>query len=287
MADKKRISGLGRGLSALLDDVSSPPTPGAPGVGRVSIADIVASAVQPRRRFEQQAMDELVASVKLHGILQPILLRPLGDGRHEIVAGERRWRAAQAAGLHDMPAVVRSLDDREAHEISLIENIQRSDLNAIEEAHGYRRLIDEFGHTQQALADIVGKSRSHVTNLMRLLDLPVTVQTMVEDGLLAMGHARALVSAADPVALAQRAINEGLSVRAVEKLASGREKPKSAAARSLPTADANTDALELQLTDSIGMPVALLVAPGSSSGSLTIRFSTLDQLDWLCSRLNG
>lgn len=291
MAEKKRVSGLGRGLSALLEEAASPPNANAPGVARLAIADIGANPLQPRRTFMPEAMAELVASVRAHGVLQPILVRPMPEGRYEIVAGERRWRAAQAAGLHEMPAVVRPLDDRAAFEIALIENIQRSDLNAIEEARGYKRLIDDFGHTQQVLAGIVGKSRSHVTNLLRLLDLPTAVQSMVEDGRLTMGHARALASAPDPEALAKRVIAEGLSVRAVEDLAAGRTRLKPTngnlrtAATTAGSSDANVDALEIQLAESLGMPVALAVAEGGASGSLTIRFASLDQLDWLCAKL--
>jgi ParB family chromosome partitioning protein len=235
-------------------------------------------------------MDELIASVRAHGVLQPILVRPVAGGRFEIIAGERRWRAAQAVGLHEIPAVVRALDDRMAFEIALIENIQRSDLNAIEEARGYRRLIDDFGHTQAVLAGIVGKSRSHVTNLLRLLELPEAIQSMVEAGQLTMGHARALATAADPEALARRVVAEGLSVRAVEEIAAGRSKPQPRHALSKPGTgtgghDANADALEIQLAESLGMPVALAVAAGGESGSLTIRFASLDQLDWLCAKL--
>ena len=189
-----------------------------------------------------------------------------------------------------MPAVVRSLDDRTAFEIALIENIQRSDLNAIEEARGYQRLIGDFGHTQQALSTIVGKSRSHVTNLLRLLDLPDAIQTMVETGQLAMGHARALIGAADPVALAKRVVAEGLSVRSIEAIVAGKPatRPRHALVASsgaAPANDANVDALEMSLSEGLGMPVALAVAPGANSGSLTIRFASLDQLDWLCARL--
>ncbi len=294
MAEKKRssgrMSGLGRGLSALLEEAAIPIDANAPGVARLALADIFANPHQPRRYFAAEPMEELIASVRAHGVLQPILVRPIDGGRYEIIAGERRWRAAQAAGLHEMPAVVRPLDDRAAFEIALIENIQRSDLNAIEEARGYQRLIADFGHTQQVLAGIVGKSRSHVTNLLRLLDLPDNVQTMVEDGRLAMGHARALANAPDPEALARRAIAEGLSVRAVEQLAAGRERPQPRHALSqpggaTPANDANIDALEIQIAESLGLPVALSVMPGAQSGSLTIRFASLDQLDWLCGKL--
>jgi ParB family transcriptional regulator, chromosome partitioning protein len=292
MAEKKRVSGLGRGLSALLEEAATPPDANAPGVARLAVADIVANPLQPRRTFSAEAMAELIASVRAHGVLQPILVRPIDGGRFEIVAGERRWRAAQAAGLHEMPAVVRALDDRTAFEIALIENIQRSDLNAIEEARGYRRLIEDFSHTQQALAAIVGKSRSHVTNLLRLLDLPESVQAMVEDGRLAMGHARALAAAPDAEALAKRAVAEGLSVRAVEALAAGGARPRprhglGPVGGPAPASDANVDALEVQLAESLGMPVALAVTTGGDSGSLTIRFASLDQLDWLCARLGS
>jgi ParB family chromosome partitioning protein len=288
MAVKKRPSGLGRGLSALLEEARVPDNANAPGVARLAIADIAANPRQPRRTFTPDAMEELIASVRAHGVLQPILVRPVDGGRYEIIAGERRWRAAQAAGLHEMPAVVRALDDRAAFEIALIENIQRSDLNAIEEARGYRRLIDDFGHTQAVLAGIVGKSRSHVTNLLRLLELPESVQAMVEDGRLAMGHARALAGSPDAEALARRAVAEGLSVRAVEQLVAGREKPAPRHALSATTTasnDPNIDALEVQIAESLGMPVALAVAQGGESGSITIRFASLDQLDWLCAKL--
>lgn len=283
MVENKKKSGLGRGLSALLDDISSPPQANAPGVARLPVADISANPDQPRRRFDEQAMAELVASVRAHGILQPILVRPHA-GRHQIVAGERRWRAAQAVGLHEMPVVVRPLDDRQVSEIALIENVQRADLNAIEEARAYHRLIADHGHTQAVLADIVGKSRSHITNLLRLLDLPDTLQAMVETGTLSMGHARALVGAADADTLAQAVLREGLSVRALEqRMAKGRAKPNPPARP--PATDPNSEALEAQLGEALGMPVALQVAPGASSGSLTIRFADLDQLDVLCARL--
>lgn len=290
MAEKKRVSGLGRGLSALLEEAAAPIDANAPGVARLSIAEIHANPLQPRRQFAPEAMEELIASVRAHGVLQPILVRTIDVGRFEIVAGERRWRAAQAAGLHEIPAVVRAFDDRTAFQIALIENIQRSDLNAIEEARGYRRLIDDFGHTQQALAAIVGKSRSHVTNLLRLLELPEPVQSMVEEGVLAMGHARALAAAPNPLMLAKRVVAEGLSVRAVEEIAAGRPTPKPRHALSAPSEksapnDANIDALEIQLAEGLGMPVALSVESGGASGSLTVRFASLDQLDWLCAKL--
>jgi ParB family chromosome partitioning protein len=286
MTDNKRKSGLGRGLSALLDDVASSPAATSPGVVRLPVADITPNPGQPRRQFDEAAMTELTASVKAHGVLQPILVRPHA-GRHQIIAGERRWRAAQAAGLHEVPVVIRRLDDGQVAEIALIENIQRADLNAIEEARGYQKLIAEFGHTQAVLADIVGKSRSHITNLLRLLDLPTSVQALVESGALSMGHVRTLVGAANAEELAERAVKQGLSVRALEALVAGNKtKAKAPRAAPAPTAnDPNSDALEEQLAEALGMPVALQVAPGASSGSLTIRFADLDQLDLLCARL--
>ncbi|WP_164155442.1 ParB/RepB/Spo0J family partition protein [Sandarakinorhabdus rubra] len=290
MTDSKRKSGLGRGLSALLEDIAAPPPVNAPGVVQLPVADIMPNPAQPRRNFDDDAMAELVTSVRAHGILQPILVRPHG-GRHQIIAGERRWRAAQSAGLHEMPVVVRQLDEREVAEIALIENVQRADLNAIEEARGYQRLIGEFGHTQAALAQIVGKSRSHLTNLLRLLDLPPKVQALVEAGSLSMGHARALVGAEDAEALAAKAVAGGLSVRALEQLVAGQRPPSRAGRTSAPAAaatgpsDPNSEALEEQLAEALGMPVALTIAAGASSGSLTIRFADLDQLDLLCARL--
>lgn len=284
MADIKRKSGLGRGLSALLEEAASPAA--AATANRVAVADIMANPKQPRRHFAPDAMAELIASVKAHGVLQPILVRPLADGRYEIIAGERRWRAAQAAGLHEMPALVRELSEGDAFQLAIIENIQRSDLNALEEARSYRRLMDDFGHTQAALAEIVGKSRSHVANLLRLLDLPDAVQAMVEAGSLSMGHARALATAEDPVALAARVVKQGLSVRATERLAAGRKPPRPGHAVPAPVAnDPNLDALEVQIAEQIGMPVALAMN-GTGTGSLTIRFESLDQLDWLCAKLN-
>lgn len=285
MAEPKKKTGLGRGLSALLDDIAAPPAVDAPGVMRLPVADIAANPDQPRRRFDEQAMADLIASVRAHGIIQPILVRPHG-GRHQIIAGERRWRAAQAAGLHEMPVVVRALDDRQVAEIALIENIQRADLNAIEEARGYQRLIADHGHTQMVLADIVGKSRSHITNLLRLLELPAAVQAMVESGALSMGHARALVGASDVEALAGEVVRRGLSVRALEQQLAG-SRGKTGKPTPAPVADPNSEALESQLADALGMPVALQVAAGATSGSLTIRFADLDQLDLLCARLGA
>lgn len=288
MVEKKRQSALGRGLSALLEE--SAPAAGSqpqPGVATLSIADISANPDQPRRAFDARALDELAASIAEHGVLQPVLVRPLDNGRYELIAGERRWRAAQAAGLHEIPALVRTLDPRSAFEVALIENIQRADLNAMEEARGYRRLMAEFGNTQDALARIIGKARSHVGNLLRLLDLPPAVQALVEDGQLSLGHAKVIASSPAPEDLAAQVIKQGLSVRATEKLLSA-SRPRRAATTLRPdNARHNTDAdaLEVQLAEVLGMPVSVTIEPSGKSGSLAVRFADLDQLDWLCGRL--
>ncbi len=277
MPEKKR-AGLGRGLSALMDEA-------APAATRtmLPLAEIVASATQPRRRFDAAAMDELIASVRERGVLSPILVRPLGPRRYEIVAGERRWRAAAAAQLHEIPVVVRDLDDAAAFEIALVENIQRADLNPLEEAEGYQRLLTDYGHTQEALAKIVGKARSHVANLLRLLDLPPEVRDMVAAGDLGLGHAKALMPADNAIALAHRVKAEGLSVRQVEALVRKPVRPR--AARSIER-DADVAALENRLGEALGMTVTLAV-PAPPAGTLTVAFSTLDQLDLLCRLLEA
>lgn len=278
MAEKKR-AGLGRGLSALMEEAT-------PAAARtvLPLADIVANARQPRRHFDAAAMDELVESVRERGVLQPILVRPVGERRYEIVAGERRWRAAAAAQLHEIPVVIRDLDDTAAFEVALIENIQRADLNPVEEAEGFQRLMHDHGHTQEGLAKIVGKARSHVANLLRLLDLPSEVRSMVAAGDLSLGHAKALMTAADPVALARRSFAEGLSVRQLEAL--GRKVATARPARPVVDRDADLAALENRLAETLGMTVALAV-PAPPAGTLTIAFSTLDQLDLLCRLLEA
>lgn len=284
MPEKKRVTGLGRGLSALLEEVGAP-SAAAPGAlpTMLPVASIDPNSAQPRRQFDRESLDDLTASVKARGIVQPILVRPVADGRYQIVAGERRWRAAQAAQLHDIPVVVRELDDAAAFEIALIENIQRADLNPVEEAEGFARLMRDFGHTQEALARIVGKARSHVANILRLLDLPESIRAMLRDRSLSMGHARALITARDPVTLAQRVVAEGLSVRQTEALAAALA-PRRAARRAPAAADANLADLEATLADSLGMPVRLAATP-DGAGALTVRYSSLDQLDRLCALL--
>ncbi|WP_326913947.1 ParB/RepB/Spo0J family partition protein [Sphingopyxis chilensis] len=303
---RKRPSGLGRGLNALFGDVAvEAPVLATPGsatkatpvsgdaVQHVGVGSIRPLPGQPRRHFDENAIAELADSIGLRGLLQPIIVRrsPDGDG-YQLVAGERRWRAAQRAGLHQIPALVRELDDAATYEIALVENIQRQDLNAIEEASAYRRLIEDFGHNQEALAKLVGKSRSHVANLMRLLDLPESVQELVGDGSLAMGHARALIGAADAEAIARRVAKEGLSVRTVEALvraAKGGDAPRKGPLE-YKSMDGGRDpdivAVERHLSELLGIGVAIQYA-GEGKGALTLKFASLDQLDMICQRLSG
>jgi ParB family chromosome partitioning protein len=218
---RRRTSGLGRGLSSLLGEVSQEaPVSGETknsNIHMLPVASMEPHPHQPRRHFDDDALDELAASISARGLIQPIVVRPHGH-RYQIVAGERRWRAAQRAQLHEVPVIVREFDDIETLEVAIVENIQRQDLNAIEEAEAYKRLIDEFGHTQDALGKLVHKSRSHVANLLRLLDLPAAVRALLASGELSMGHARALIPADDPEALAQEVVKRGLSVRETERL---------------------------------------------------------------------
>jgi ParB family chromosome partitioning protein len=244
------------------------------------------NSAQPRRHFDEAAIEELAESLKQRGLIQPIVVRPTDRGDYQIVAGERRWRAAQKAQLHEVPVIVRHLGDAETLEIAIIENIQRQDLNAIEEAEAYQRLASDFGHKQEAIARLVGKSRSHVANLLRLLDLPMSVRQAVIDGRLSMGHARALLGAPDPAALAEEVIRRDLSVRETEALARG-DKPKRApvSPAATPGGDADVALLERQLRDQLGLKVG--IAHGPKGGSVTIAYGTLDQLDMLCQRLSG
>lgn len=303
---RKRPSGLGRGLNALFGDVAAEapvlasagsaektaPTVSGDAVQHVSLGSIRPLPGQPRRHFDDNAISELADSIGLRGLLQPIIVRRAPDGEgYQLVAGERRWRAAQRAGLHQIPALVRELDDAATYEIALVENIQRQDLNAIEEAGAYRRLIDDFGHNQDALAKLVGKSRSHVANLMRLLDLPAPVQALVGDGSLAMGHARALIGAADAEAIARRVVKEGLSVRAVEALVredkgGGRKAPLEHKSMDGVGRDPDIVAVERHLSELLGIGVAIQYA-GGGKGALTLKFASLDQLDMICQRLSG
>ncbi|SEN54352.1 chromosome partitioning protein, ParB family [Sphingomonas gellani] len=291
---RKARPGLGRGLSALLGDIAQEAPVGAgqqaPGLRTLPVSSLVPHPGQPRRQFDEAALDELAGSIAARGLIQPIVVRPHGR-EFQIVAGERRWRAAQRARLHEVPVVIRDLNDAETLEIALVENIQRQDLNAIEEAKAYQKLSAEFGHTQDALAKIVQKSRSHIANLLRLLELPDDVQARVIDGSLSMGHARALIGAPDVSNLAEQVVVRGLSVRDTEKLTrerKGRQPGPTASASgstAAPHPDADIAALEHQLSDLLGLSVR--IAHGAAGGTLTIAYSTLDQLDMVCQRLTG
>lgn len=296
-----RRRGLGRGLSALMADVGADIVAdgAAPGnaantmsVRMLPIDGLHPNPNQPRRHFDADAMHDLVGSIRERGVLQPLIVRPLPDleKQYQIVAGERRWRAAQQVPLHEVPAIVRDLTDTEVLEIAIIENIQREDLDPIEEAQGYRQLIETFGHTQEKLASALGKSRSYIANLLRLLQLPGEVQTMLIERALTIGHARALITAADPVALAQRVVSEGMSVREAESLARVQHGPATEEASSTKSRrkagkDADTRVLESDLSASLGMSVVIDHRPGGE-GRVTIRYKTLDQLDQLCQILS-
>jgi ParB family chromosome partitioning protein len=285
MADGRR--GLGRGLSALLDEAAEPGA--APSAREAPIELIHRNPDQPRRDFAEAEIDELAASIRARGVLQPILVRPTAAGEFQIVAGERRWRAAQKAGLRHMPVVVREMDDMEALEIAIIENVQRADLNAIEEAAGYRSLVDRFGRTQEDVAKTVGKSRSHVANTMRLLNLPEAVQIALREGRLSAGHARALAAAPDPAGLARQVLDGGLNVRETEALARraqmGGSARRSGPGRRAGTKDADTLGLENDLAEVLGLKVEILDREGA--GELRIHYLTLEQLDDVCRRLTG
>jgi ParB family chromosome partitioning protein len=285
----KPRSGLGRGLNALMGDIAreEPVGPGetvSAGVRTLPVGSLTPHPGQPRRHFSETALEELAESIAARGLIQPIVVRPHGKG-YQIVAGERRWRAAQRARLHEVPVIVRDFNDAETLEVALVENIQRQDLNAIEEAEAYHRLIDDYGHTQDVLGKLVHKSRSHIANLLRLLDLPKSVQEHVVEGTLSMGHARALIGAPDLERLADQVVAKGLSVRETERLART-VKPETARIRSGDKGkDADLSALERQLGDLLGLSVK--IAHGPKGGSLTLGYSTLDQLDMLCQRLSG
>ena len=249
---------------------------------------VEANPQQPRRRFPEEALSELTQSIREKGIIQPLIVRPVADKRYEIVAGERRWRAAQRARLHEVPVVIREIGDAECLEIALIENIQRSDLNPVEESEGFKQLMHRFGHTQQKLAETVGKSRSHIANILRLLSLPTDVLEHLRTGMISAGHARALLMSVEPSKLAQRVIAHSLTVRDVERLVKqeGRGVSSSTDGKSLPQKDANTKALEGELKANLGLKVTIKHRPGQEVGSMTIAYSTLDEFDKLCRLLS-
>lgn len=289
MADPKhRRSGLGRGLSALMADIDlDPSTPTNPGLTTLPTEQLTPNPDQPRRHFAPEDLQELAESLRTRGVLQPLIVRPHPQDRdlYQIVAGERRWRAAQIAQLHDLPVLIRDYTDGEMLEVAIIENIQRADLNAIEEATSYKQLIDRFGHTQEQVAEALGKSRSHIANLLRLLNLPDQVQGWLKEGKLSAGHARALITAPDPTALGRKVIDKGLNVRETENLARQVNAP-SKPARPKTEKDADTRALEVDLSAQLKMPVQIN-HNGRDGGQLVITYRDLEQLDRLCQALTG
>ena len=278
--------GLGRGLSSLMGDAKdiSIKTESPNQETKISISNLKPSPSQPRRLFDKNSINELAESIKSKGLVQPILVRPspTETGIYEIIAGERRWRAAQIAQLHEVPAVVRKLDDVEALEIAIIENVQRSDLSPIEEAAGYKRLIENHGHTQEALAEIVGKSRSHIANIIRLLGLPQSIQDMISEGKISSGHARAIMNSAFPEQLAEKIVSENLSVRAAEDLA----KQRKPGVKKVKLKDPDTIDLENNLTAKLGLNV-LIDHKGKKGGSIKIEYKSLDQLELVTAKLKN
>jgi len=286
MAEEVARRRLGRGLASLIGDVG-----GETGVmerarppRHLPTAYLRPNPRNPRRAFDSADLDDLAASVREKGVVQPILVRPMADAinTYEIIAGERRWRAAQKAGLHEVPVVVHEASDKEALELAIIENVQRTDLNPLEEAHGYQQLIDEHGYSAPGLAGVIGKSRPHVVNTLSLLKLPEAVQAYLSEGKLTAGHARALIHVEDPEAVARRIVEEGLSVREAESLRQartvGRKRPR-------PEKDADTKALEKAMSDHLGLRVTVNHKPGGESGEIRIAYKTLDQLDDIARRL--
>ena len=281
---------LGRGLAALIGDMAPIDAPRLAesangGQKRLPLDFIIANRANPRRDFDAEHLEELTNSIREKGVMQPLLVRPSEDPNiFEIIAGERRWRAAQRAGLHDVPVIIRDVDDKEALELAIIENVQRVDLNPLEEAQGYEQLIEQFSYTQQDLAQVIGKSRSHVANTLRLLKLPKDIREMVTSGQLTAGHARTLITADDPAAVARQIIDGGLSVREAEKLTQGGAAPKKAPAESAPK-DTDTLAIEKQLSDLLGLKV--VIDHRDTGGRVEIRYRTLEQLDAVLMRLTG
>ena len=291
MADDPRRR-LGRGLATLLGDAASDSTPArARGPRRAPIEFLKPNPRNPRTQFREADLADLTASIREKGIIQPIVVRTVAgvENVYEIIAGERRWRAAQAAGLIDVPVVIQEADDKEALEIAIIENVQRADLNAIEEAKGYERLAAEFGYSQSEIAKIIGKSRAHVANTLRLLNLPEATRKLLSDGAISAGHGRALLAVDHPDAVARRIVEEGLTVRDIESLGKAPRAPETKSAKSpeRPGAgkDADTRAMEKLLSDTLGMKVA--IHHHGEGGEISVRYETLDQFDALCRLLSG
>jgi ParB family chromosome partitioning protein len=294
MEKKTERRGLGRGLSALMADVNLDPETGASDRPRrpdmqVPVEKLVPNPNQPRRDFLPEALQELAASIRQKGVIQPLVVRAIPDtDRFEIVAGERRWRAAQLAQVHEVPVVVRDFSDAEVIEVAIIENIQRADLNSIEEALAYRQLMEKFGHTQEKLAEALSKSRSHIANLLRLLNLPADVQGFVREGKLSAGHARALITSQNASELARQVMARNLSVRETEALVKSPEQKgagKSSGPRPRSDKDADTRALENDLSAHLRMQVTIDHV-GIDGGVLSIRYRSLDDLDALCRALS-
>ncbi|NVE95413.1 ParB/RepB/Spo0J family partition protein [Altererythrobacter lutimaris] len=304
-ADRKRK--LGKGLGALLGEtrkeepltLTNEVSHGkigdnsgnyiANGLAQLAISSIEPLPGQPRQHFNEEALEELASSIATRGVIQPIIVRPRGNGKYQLIAGERRWRAAQKARLHEIPALVRDLDDTDTMALALIENLQREDLGPVEEARAYQKLADKQDMTQADIAKMVEKSRSHVANLMRLLSLPEGVLEMVEGGKLSMGHARAMIGYDGAVDLAKRVVANGLSVREVERLVKGPIETKSAKRPSKVTSEKDADiaAVQTHLEDFLGMTVRINTDGSPTSGAVTIKYRTLDQLDLICQRLTG
>jgi ParB family chromosome partitioning protein len=287
MSDDLSKRRLGRGLAALIGEMDQPVPVGEPQRAvsadrAIPIEFIARSQRNPRRHFDENELQDLAASIRQHGIVQPVVVRTIGVNRYEIIAGERRWRAAQLAGFTDVPVIVRDVDDRTALELAIVENVQRSDLNPLEEAMGYEQLIAEHGYTQNDLGEIIGKSRSHVANSLRLLKLPDPVRDMLADGSLSAGHARALVSTSDPSGLARTIVSKGLSVRDAERLAQNDIKSQGDVSEKRPSAekDSDTVALERSLSDALGLDVKINHKGGS--GQIRIGYRTLEQLEAVC-----
>jgi len=290
MAEEMPRSRLGRGLAALIGEAKVEPAAAvdraARSPRRLPVGFLKPNPRNPRKKFTDDAMADLTTSIRDKGILQPLIVRPLGGDSYEIIAGERRWRAAQKAGLHDVPVIVREASDRESLELAIIENVQRADLNPMEEARGYQQLVDEYRYTQEELAAVVGKSRPHVANTLRLLALPEAVQIFVGDGRLSAGQARALLTLPNPVAIAQRILTEGLTAREVEAISD--EKGRRGRVRRAPGVtfkDADTRALEKALSDVLGLSVD--ISHNGGKGEVRIRFRTLDQLEDVARRLKA
>mgnify|MGYP001315339287 FL=1 len=286
MALNTNKKGLGRGLSSLMGDADTQQstTPTSSSETTISIAKLRPSPLQPRRVFDKNSINELAESIKSKGLVQPILVRPShsSEGEYEIIAGERRWRAAQVAQLHKIPAVIRNLNDTESLEIAIIENVQRSDLSPIEEAAGYKKLMESYNHTQEQLSEVVGKSRSHIANIIRLLSLPQSIQDMISQGSISSGHARAIMNSAFPEQLAEKIINENLSVRATEALV----KEKKEGPKKVKLKDPDTIDLEKKLSDILGLDVTISHR-GEQGGSLKVTYKSLDQLELVTKKLRS